>query len=650
MAKILFEQLKQLYLDELLTDSEIGKILGKTDVAISYQRKKYGISTLSAKDRIQLNAKKNGLLDIDNVSKERLIELNNSFGMREVAKKFGCSKLLIKKKYDFYNIKSLSKTERTKLKFPYSLSQTQKDLIYGSLMGDGGIYSLNQITARFQESHCEQQKEYLEWKQQILMPFSTELFPNNKTLEDGRIMKGFGLRTITHSLFMEYRDLFYKENKILPNDFEEKVNGFILAIWFMDDGHRTGNQYTIANNLKDDELEKVKQILNKKFNLQVELKKRKDVTIIYFHNNEKFVELIGKYIHKSMEYKLALKDRLLEKEYLKDFNFRITTEQFEKLSNKEEYLNNAVDYWHIKGFPYFGREVEKELTKVQNAKPILKDLIKQGSSFGSSYCLKNFNNFWKVKRNGKKAPFDVFQNDLKNVLIKCLKYKGGITPAKLRTELQTYGGVHNFRPVLARDIINEYCVENGTILDPCSGFGGRLFGFHYSKAKEYIGVDANPETKKGLVHLSKKLKNVNLKNVNLKNIETKDVDINFAAFEDFETTKKVDLVFTSPPYFNKEFYGLDKKQSYIRYKTYEEWKQNFLFVLIGKSYEYLKKGGYFVINIANIKDKNIYYELEKDFYNYSIKKFKFIKIHKIEYKNFYTGKIKYEPIFVFQKH
>jgi tRNA1(Val) A37 N6-methylase TrmN6 len=82
--------------------------------------------------------------------------------------------------------------------------------------------------------------------------------------------------------------------------------------------------------------------------------------------------------------------------------------------------------------------------------------------------------------------------------------------------------------------------------------------------------------------------------------DDKQVELYNIPFEDFQTDKKFDLIFSSPPYFNTEKYCNEETQSFKRYPTKLEWKNGFLKKLIEKSYQFLKTDSYFVINIANV--------------------------------------------------
>jgi hypothetical protein len=76
---------------------------------------------------------------------------------------------------------------------------------------------------------------------------------------------------------------------------------------------------------------------------------------------------------------------------------------------------------------------------------------------------------------------------------------------------------------------------------------------------------------------------------------------------------KLDISFTSPPYFNREQYSQDENQSFKAYGEYEDWRDNFLRPTLTTIYEYLKNDRYILWNIADIKiGESTYYPLEQD--------------------------------------
>jgi DNA modification methylase len=75
-----------------------------------------------------------------------------------------------------------------------------------------------------------------------------------------------------------------------------------------------------------------------------------------------------------------------------------------------------------------------------------------------------------------------------------------------------------------------------------------------------------------------------------------------ARAEDFMPRLKprsVDLIFSSPPYFNLEHYSSADSQSYRRYPSYASWRDGFLEPVLVASYRALRPGGHLVINVAN---------------------------------------------------
>lgn len=62
----------------------------------------------------------------------------------------------------------------------------------------------------------------------------------------------------------------------------------------------------------------------------------------------------------------------------------------------------------------------------------------------------------------------------------------------------------------------------------------------------------------------------------------------------------VDVVFTSPPYFDTELYdGNNASQSCVVYSDYGDWFNNWLVHCLRESARTLKPGGKLIINIAN---------------------------------------------------
>ena len=147
-----------------------------------------------------------------------------------------------------------------------------------------------------------------------------------------------------------------------------------------------------------------------------------------------------------------------------------------------------------------------------------------------------------------------------------------------------------FKPSVAKAVYDLF--EGKNVVDLCSGWGDRLSGFYASsKTKNYFGVDPNSSLCEGY---EKQICEYN-------KLVKKDVEMVCKAVED-ETVKlpTCDLVFTSPPYFGIEKYSKDENQSYLKYRKFNDWLNNFLFVAIQKSYNALEKNGFLVLNISDV--------------------------------------------------
>lgn len=145
-----------------------------------------------------------------------------------------------------------------------------------------------------------------------------------------------------------------------------------------------------------------------------------------------------------------------------------------------------------------------------------------------------------------------------------------------------------FRPSAAKAVYNYFNSKN--VLDFSSGWGDRLTGFMASNASSYTGIDPNSNLFEDYNKIINKFNNG--KNIDLKNVCAEDIT--------FESDKKFDTIFTSPPYFNIERYTQEDNQSFKRYKKIDLWLQDFLFKTLGNFWENLDSGGHMIINISDV--------------------------------------------------
>lgn len=194
----------------------------------------------------------------------------------------------------------------------------------------------------------------------------------------------------------------------------------------------------------------------------------------------------------------------------------------------------------------------------------------------------------------------------------------------------------NFRPTVSKALYNIYG-NGGSVYDPCGGWGGRMFGFIASNCKEYVCCEPSTQTVKGLNELANAYKN-----------SGKQITVNAMCQEDYTPEKEhFDMVFTSPPYFDCERYSEEETQSCIRYKTLSKWVALFLEPLIYNAWSSLKRGGTFILNIANVKTAN---RLEDaSLLLADMVGLKHMDTIRLALSSISGKGVKYEPMFVFKK-
>jgi hypothetical protein len=154
-----------------------------------------------------------------------------------------------------------------------------------------------------------------------------------------------------------------------------------------------------------------------------------------------------------------------------------------------------------------------------------------------------------------------------------------------------------FKPSVAKAFYDRF--ESKNILDFSAGWGDRLAGFYASNSGEvYVGLDPNtmnhPIYKKQIEFYEHHRTFFEVeKRVELHDTPAEDFD--FSGYVDF-----FDTVFTSPPYFDIERYSNEETQSWVRYKTIDEWNTQFLHKTLKNIIPTIKKDGILAINISDV--------------------------------------------------
>ena len=187
-----------------------------------------------------------------------------------------------------------------------SLSQLQKSVIIGSILGDGYIRILSGRSNAFLEiNHSIKAKEYVDWKYSVLKDICQSP-PKERVIDEKRIAYRFFSKQ--NFEITELLKLFYlNKRKIIPKKLE--LNPIILAIWFMDDGSRC-RDHDVYLNCQQFAIKDQKELLGalRRMGLKARLNKDKKYYRIRFFKESvsSLNEIIYPYIVPSMRYKLSM--------------------------------------------------------------------------------------------------------------------------------------------------------------------------------------------------------------------------------------------------------------------------------------------------------------------------------------------------------
>lgn len=269
----------------------------------------------------------------------------------------------------------------------------------------------------------------------------------------------------------------------------------------------------------------------------------------------------------------------------------------------------------MRGFPFPALdtdEVAREFRVLAGVRPehVLRRRRLRPSTIGLRLANSFHPQIWSIPAQKHAAtPLDHFHDDA--TLRKLLERAARFWPNRrcwnaqcLRAMFRIYAGgrVSNFRPTAARALIDRYSKPGQRVLDFSAGFGGRLLGC-LTLDRSYLGIDPALAQVTGLRNMLGALQPHAAARARIVHACAEDAVPRL-------DPESVDLVFSSPPYFDIEKYGDDHSQSYRRHGTYDAWRGGFLRPVIEASHRALKPGGHLVVNVANTTEYAIAHDLE----------------------------------------
>lgn len=327
----------------------------------------------------------------------------------------------------------------------------------------------------------------------------------------------------------------------------------------------------------------------------------------------------------------------------------------------EAYARRFAEYYQAAGFPYPTMTDEERLADLKrNIELGMADIdeetgVIQQKMNGLTFCWTYMPHAFGVPAgsNSARTAIEVF-NDidlLTSTIFKRMKSKhsSNMSTNMLRKALRKYNGVQsvsNFRPTAAGALYQRFAKMLGrdtiSTWDMSGGYGGRLLGAVMSDVVHtYVATEPAALTFDGLSRMTDDMKQWGV-------LEDTDVYLVQRGSETWLPKKPVDLVMTSPPYFNTERYSDEDTQSYIKFPTYEKWLDGFFRQSIVNARQALKPDGLLVINIANVRTAKT---LENDALKIMVSEgFELVETLKLKLSGRPGGAtFRYEPIFVMKR-
>jgi len=521
-------------------------------------------------------------------------KINSHSGLRGLSEEMGVSKTIVMKRIKEENLSLI----KHRIQWSYDLDSIRDlllnvpgpdkevplndvhQMILGWLLGDGSLSKTGLLTI----NHTLHQLGYLYVKIRILKKYVSSVFTvpskivtKDKIFSESEDQLGFSCAGLND--YTKYLNLDGSKNYSM---IMQELNDIGWSCYFMDDGSLLNVQIMCMGE------DKVKMFQNRfkfgdifmKSNLIIK-GIRNEFLLPAFYYKTKDGSNIGSYWNN------YIKDIFDVKKIENILDLSIVNAYVVK--NNSTILNNAVYYYQNSyGFPFLkvcDPYLNKQLELLRNFDT--KYLWKKSNILKQTYVgdsiFKNFMPHIAEAKSKGISPMDLFSNfsAFRGILDKTLFEKKSILPKFVYNSLFFNSrGVSGFPCGIAKALVDKFCPEFGTVVDPCAGWGGRLLGT-ISSNKKYIGFEPWDKTVIGL-------------NKIISFIETKNATVVPSEFCVEKAPESCDLIFTSPPYMDFEFYG--------KPITKESWEvlMKAIFLYAEKS---LAVGGHLLLNLPRyLKD------------------------------------------------
>ncbi|MBK1694463.1 recombinase RecA [Chromatium weissei] len=110
----------------------------------------------------------------------------------------------------------------------YALTEDQNQLILGGVLGDGSLRFASESNVSFRVGHGEKQREYCDWKHEMLAPFANRI---------GSTGNGIGFDTLPMGQLVGlHRQAYSAQGRRVSDGMLSALDARAVAVWYCDDG------------------------------------------------------------------------------------------------------------------------------------------------------------------------------------------------------------------------------------------------------------------------------------------------------------------------------------------------------------------------------------------------------------------------------
>lgn len=193
-----------------------------------------------------------------------------------------------------------------------NLTQRQKDVLVGTLLGDGCL-EVNGSNVRLKIDHNVNQKQLTEWIFNEFKEFCLKkpYLLNRYDRRTKKFYKHYLFSTLSKPVFNNFYSAFYpKKKKIVPKNIKKLLsNPLSLAVWYMDDGFRRrdcNSLYLCTSAYTEEEHCLLLEALKMNFKIDAKIHFAADNARIYIPASfaKQFCDLVKDFVLKDLSYKL----------------------------------------------------------------------------------------------------------------------------------------------------------------------------------------------------------------------------------------------------------------------------------------------------------------------------------------------------------